>query len=238
MESFIIYNEGVKMYTKCVWTSGSKLTAELLNHLETQYDEFMSILSTHNHDTSYYTKQESDAKYFHTGHMGYGSGADADLLDGYHLSQILGDVLPVGSIVIWEGSAGTIPQGWAICNGANGTPDLRDRFVMGCNLNEIGQTGGRSSISDAGGTVATSGTTLSTDHIPRHCHYLKDYYGVGSGIKASNVSSLSTSTTDVDRTTGSTGSGQDHDHGSFGVTFDTFSNIPPYYALYYIMKVS
>jgi len=238
MESFIIYNEGVKMYTKYVWTSGSKLTAELLNHLETQYDEFMSILSTHNHDTSYYTKQESDAKYFHTGHMGYGSGADADLLDGYHLSQILGDVLPVGSIVIWKGTAGTIPSGWVICDGSNGTPDLRDRFVMGGTLSQIGGTGGRSTITDMGGTVTTSGTSLSINQIPYHYHKYSDYYGAGGPYPLTGYSGLSTTVTDNARTTGSTGSGSAHDHGSFSVTFNSFSNIPPYYALYYIKKVS
>lgn len=40
-------------------------------------------------------------------------------------------VIPRGIIVMWTGSAEAPPSGWAICNGQNGTPDLRDRFVVG-----------------------------------------------------------------------------------------------------------
>lgn len=36
-----------------------------------------------------------------------------------------------GVIVIWSGSLGTVPEGWLICDGTSGTPDLRDKFVVG-----------------------------------------------------------------------------------------------------------
>ena len=39
--------------------------------------------------------------------------------------------VPSGTIAIWRGSVATIPAGWVLCNGANGTPDLRSRFVYG-----------------------------------------------------------------------------------------------------------
>ena len=39
--------------------------------------------------------------------------------------------VPSGTIAIWKGSVATIPAGWVLCNGANGTPDLRSRFVYG-----------------------------------------------------------------------------------------------------------
>lgn len=35
-----------------------------------------------------------------------------------------------GMIILWYGSIATIPKGWALCNGDNGTPDLRNRFVI------------------------------------------------------------------------------------------------------------
>lgn len=38
---------------------------------------------------------------------------------------------PLGSILYWSGSIDTIPDGWALCDGQNGTPDLRDRFIVG-----------------------------------------------------------------------------------------------------------
>jgi len=39
--------------------------------------------------------------------------------------------LPTGTIVLWSGAIVDIPAGFVLCNGANGTPDLRDRFVVG-----------------------------------------------------------------------------------------------------------
>ena len=43
----------------------------------------------------------------------------------------LEEVVPSGFIGMWSGSANTIPTGWALCDGANGTPNLTDRFVLG-----------------------------------------------------------------------------------------------------------
>lgn len=39
--------------------------------------------------------------------------------------------VPKGVILIWSGAVVDIPAGWIICDGTNGTPDLRDRFVIG-----------------------------------------------------------------------------------------------------------
>jgi len=52
-----------------------------------------------------------------------------------------------GIIVLWFGAIVDIPSGFALCNGANGTPDLRDRFVVG-----------------AGSTYAVDATGGSTAH--------------------------------------------------------------------------
>jgi uncharacterized protein (DUF2345 family) len=38
--------------------------------------------------------------------------------------------VPTGIIVMWSGSDGGIPTGWALCNGGSGTPDLRGRFIL------------------------------------------------------------------------------------------------------------
>ena len=44
---------------------------------------------------------------------------------------------------MWSGSIGSIPAGYVLCNGANGTPDLRDRFIVGSgNSYSVGSTGG------------------------------------------------------------------------------------------------
>ena len=54
--------------------------------------------------------------------------------------------VPRGVIVMWSGSIADIPQGWALCDGTNGTPDLRDRFIKSIpnNSTNPGSTGGNS----------------------------------------------------------------------------------------------
>jgi hypothetical protein len=57
-----------------------------------------------------------------------------------------GGSLPAGLIVMWGGLVANIPSGWLLCDGANGTPDLRDRFVKGAAAGgEAGATGGAAS---------------------------------------------------------------------------------------------
>ena len=75
----------------------------------------------------------------------------------------------LGSIVLWSGSLITIPAGWQLCNGTNGTPDLRNRFVIG-----------------AGDTyaVGASGGALTHDHVFTsnvHNHTLAAGVGIGAG---------------------------------------------------------
>ena len=67
--------------------------------------------------------------------------------------------VPVGLISIWSGASSSIPSGWTICNGQNGTPDLRNRFVLGAgDTYAVDATGGNESV------------TLSTSQMPSHTH--------------------------------------------------------------------
>lgn len=66
--------------------------------------------------------------------------------------------VPAGAIVMWQGS--TAPAGWAICNGQNGTPDLRNKFVLGAGTRSVGTQGGVESVTLTG---AQSG-------VPAHTH--------------------------------------------------------------------
>jgi len=53
--------------------------------------------------------------------------------------------LPTGIITLWHGSVVSIPPGWYLCDGTNGTPDLRDRFLVGAGSSyAVGATGGAS----------------------------------------------------------------------------------------------
>jgi microcystin-dependent protein len=129
--------------------------------------------------------------------------------------------IPAGLIAIWSGSTGSIPTGWVLCNGTNGTPDLRNNFVVGAGSTyAVGATGGSANA------VVVSHTHTITD--PGHLH---NTTSTGSGAllnaAASGVTGASTSTT-ATATTGIT-------INSSGVS-GTNANLPPYYALAYIMK--
>jgi len=71
--------------------------------------------------------------------------ATGDVCSG---STCLSDLLPSGVIVMWSGPSSSTPSGWVLCDGSNGTPDLRDRFVVGAGSSySAGSTGGSSSSS-------------------------------------------------------------------------------------------
>lgn len=129
--------------------------------------------------------------------------------------------VPTGLIAIWSGATGSIPSGWTLCNGTNGTPDLRNSFIIGAGSTyAVGQTGGSA---DA---IVVSHTHTVTD--PGHLHNTTSS-GSGTLINAaaSGTTGASTSTT-ATATTGIT--------INTAGTSGTNANLPPYYALAFIMK--
>ena len=69
------------------------------------------------------------------------------------------ELVPAGVIVMWSGAVASIPPSWALCNGSNGTPDLRDRFIVGA--------GGSYEVGDIGGSASVQ---LTSAEIPAHNH--------------------------------------------------------------------
>jgi hypothetical protein len=133
-----------------------------------------------------------------------------------------------GMILIWSGSIGSIPVGWVLCDGTNSTPDLRDRFVVAAgNTYAVGATGG-----SADAIVVThnhTATSVVTD--PGHTHSLLLPQNGGTGVwspvtNTGSTQNVSTSTTGITVATTNTSAG----------TSGTNANLPPYYALAYIMK--
>ena len=125
-------------------------------------------------------------------------------------------VIPKGIIAMWYGASNIIPSGWAICDGNNGTPDLRDKFIVGAgNSYSVNATGGE----------ATHKLTVS--EMPSHSHSIKRQTGSWGGTYTAIEASTDTSSIpeSLSGAMYETGGGRAH------------NNLPPYYALCYIMKL-
>lgn len=138
------------------------------------------------------------------------------------------NALPRGLIAMWSGAANAVPQGWALCNGSNGTPNLQDRFIVGAGSSyAVGATGGATSHQHWIGGEAGY-TTLDWNMLPWHNHtFGKGTYGSSAEALGSESSQQNTSYA---------GSSWGHTH-SIGLASDARDQRPPYYALCFIMKL-
>jgi len=134
---------------------------------------------------------------------------------------------PTGVIVMWSGSIGSIPSGWTLCNGTNGTPDLRNRFVVGAGSTySVDATGGSANA------IVVSHTHTNSVTDPGHTHTARAEAQVGSNFSIAQVGT-STVTTGTFINSATTGISVTIDSAG---TSGTNANLPPYYALCYIMK--
>lgn len=148
------------------------------------------------------------------------------------ISDLYSKLFPVGGIIMWSGSIASIPSGWALCNGTSGTPDLRDRFIIGAGSTGYpspAQTGGSfTSTTSANGShshslniensgshshnISVTGTALTLDQIPPHAHTFRAG-GNGSGFTTSTAGGTGTLTTNAAGGNGSAANA--HSHSSF-----------------------
>lgn len=144
-----------------------------------------------------------------------------------------------GVIVMWSGTIATIPSGWVLCNGSNGTPDLRNRFIIGAHSDSAGVayttiTGGNTQTGGSKDAIVVShdhtATSVVTD--PGHSHsYSAGQFGGTLVDKADSATNNLTFNTNS-ATTGITVATTIASSGSSG----TNANLVPYYALAFIMK--
>lgn len=194
-----------------------------------------------------------------SGKVGIGTITPRDTLDVNGNVKVAGDVctdngnclnttsVPPGGIIMWSGT--TIPDGWLLCDGTNGTPDLRDRFILGAgNTYAVGNTGGSNTISAANlpphthskGSLKTAsgGSHDHSGNINWYKYYLTSstvtdwlsYPYIGDSINKKKDGTYQVKVLpdgnhshSITGTTGSTGSGTNY--------------MPKYYALAFIMKL-
>lgn len=128
-------------------------------------------------------------------------------------------IIPRGSIIMWSGTIANIPVGWTFCNGLNGTPDLRNRFIVCAN-----QDSGAAAYTTIEGPLQITGGSISHQHyISFYTDSAQDYLQSGSDIASAGGSWYWSYLTNG------------HQHTINGYS-DFTTTLPPYYALAYIMK--
>lgn len=158
-----------------------------------------------------------------------------------------GNAFVAGMIMMWSGTIATIPSGWLLCNGSSGTPDLRNRFIIGAHSDDAGtaKTTVTGSATQTGGSkdaivVSHTHTATSTVTDPQHNHTPQTLGSAQAGsdnggapVDASTgYGTGRTSSVTSSSSTGITVATSISTEGSSG----TNANLVPYYALAFIMK--
>lgn len=206
----------------------------------TEADALFRTIADSYSKTVLYTKTESDTRY----------------------------LFPTGGIVLWSGSVASIPSGWALCDGTNGTPNLTNRFVLGAGgTYAVAATGGNENITLSTGNLPSHNHSYSglVDTVGDHAHtggtdvqggHYHNLYFQESPGQASNIGTIPGATQDPGTghlqgtdTQGyhshivNTSWNGSHNHSYSGTTASVGSGTsidirPKYYALAYIMKLA
>lgn len=157
------------------------------------------------------------------------------------------NTIPSGVITMWSGSIATIPASWYLCNGSNGTPDLRNKFIVGAYSDNAGVanttiTGSQTLTGGTADAIVVSHThtaSFTGNALAPHEHNLAE------GVRVQTLSG--SPTIGLIRGTGNTPFGTEVASNSAGTPSGTVTNtstgssgtnqnLPPYYALAFIMK--
>ena len=132
--------------------------------------------------------------------------------------------VPSGGIIMWSGSIASIPSGWLLCDGTSGTPNLRDKFIVGAgSAYAVAATGGSA---DA---ITVAHTHTATDSGHTHAFNATRSTSIFGSSTAGNATQYTPSS-------GTTSSGTANISVSTEGSSGTNANLPPYYALAYIIK--
>lgn len=146
----------------------------------------------------------------------------------------LGGIIPAGTILPWYGDKSAVPTGFVLCDGANGTPDLRNKFLVGAGSGySLGNTGGNNSVIIQKENLPSDGLdAFGYSCVGHYCTYGQGNFGTYSGEYTANPSK-----------DGSNGWQDYFYYTAFSSILsnnwkgEALENRSPYFAVYYIMKL-
>lgn len=230
-------------------TGGTALWSEAWPSMPVKDGRFRALLGSQTPLTAAFFQQHPAT------YLGITVGTETELLPRQRIASVPyalstpGNAIPAGGIIMWSGALNAIPVGWALCDGSNGTPDLRNRFIVGSGADyNVGAKGGVSSVNVQHNHTITAESpgTNATGH---HEHHISvDVYSpIGDTKDTVNEGSNADVGSEqhghhLEFNTLGEGSHShtvnSHNHGSAtgngGPT--ALENRPPYYALAFIMK--
>lgn len=225
-----VTTSGVFYVCKLTHTSGQNPTdidslywvENIAAGIQTQLNDRYTKSETYN-KTEVYNKTETYAK--------------TEVYTKTEIDALLRALIPTGIITKWSGSVASIPAGWYLCNGANGTVNLVDRFVVGAGSSyAVGVTGGNRNAVVVHHSHS-AWTDVQGEHTHAYNYYDQNYQasvsGNGSISNIGGISGVANPNANI-KSAGSHG----HNVGVSGSGEDgTNKNLPPYYALCFIQKV-
>jgi len=151
-----------------------------------------------------------------------------------------GSPIPCGTIIMWHGRMEDIPVGWVVCDGTNGTPDLRGRFILGS-----GQGAGLTLRNPQQPTGGRESVALGVNQLPRHSHSISDpghshnwrgsvsRQGEDDRNYSVDFAKGDVSSWDFDKNTNSVPTNITINEAGSGEAFEI---MPPFYILVFLMK--
>lgn len=157
------------------------------------------------------------------------------------------DLMPKGSIIMWYGDVSNLPKGWIVCDGSNGTPDMRGKFPVGVSNTKVTDNMGENNFS-MGSNKSTFSTKLKVENLPAHSHPASMDPGGrhkhkigrrGANVSGSTAPMYGGSDEGKFDSDNVIEAGSEHTHEvKIGETGNgtEFNVIPPYMALYFLYK--